>query len=132
MKYSCFDPAGAAFVIIPALLLAALVWGTSAAWRRSGGTSSDAKWASVFVGVFSLVWMALTWVAAQAGTLRQWDQVPPPFGLLMIVSIFLSIFVTFSAVGRKLSTFLPLWVLVAIQAFRLPLEIAMHVMYERG
>src|SRR3954468_18981764 len=116
MKYSYFDPAVAAFVIIPTMLVAALVWGTSAAWRRSGATSSDASWASVFVGFLSLVWMALTWVAAQAGTLRQWDQVPPPFGLLMIVTIFLAVFVTFSVVGRKLSMFLPLWVLVAIQA----------------
>jgi hypothetical protein len=132
MKYSYFDPAVAAFVIIPTLLVAALVWGTSAAWRRSGATSSDVKWKSVFVGVLSVVWMALTWVAAQNGILRDWDQVPPPFGLLMIVTISLAVFVAFSAVGRRLSTFLPLWVLIAIQAFRLPLEIAMHVMYERG
>ena len=27
---------------------------------------------------------------------------------------------------------LPLWVLVAVQGFRLPLELAMHEMYERG
>jgi hypothetical protein len=132
MSSSYFDPAVAAFVIIPALLLVAFVWGTFAASRRSGAASSTAAWTSILAGVASAVWMALTWVAARAGILHQWDRVPPPFGVLMIIVVALAVFVTFSAAGRNISTFLPLWVLVAIQAFRLPLEIAMHAMYERG
>jgi hypothetical protein len=35
-------------------------------------------------------------------------------------------------VGRRLAEGIPLWVLVAVQGFRLPLELAMHEMYERG
>lgn len=34
--------------------------------------------------------------------------------------------------GARLVRGLPLWTLVAVQAFRLPLELAMHVQYERG
>jgi hypothetical protein len=37
-----------------------------------------------------------------------------------------------SPLGRRLASYLPLWSLVAVQAFRLPLELAMHGMYERG
>ena len=34
-------------------------------------------------------------------------------------------------VGRRLAA-LPLWILVGVQGFRLPLELAMHRMFERG
>jgi len=34
--------------------------------------------------------------------------------------------------GRHLARYVPLWALVAVQGFRLPLELAMHAMYERG
>jgi hypothetical protein len=38
----------------------------------------------------------------------------------------------FSPLGTQLAAHLPLWLLVAVQGFRLPLELAMHGMYERG
>jgi hypothetical protein len=37
------DPAVAAFVVIPALLLAALAGGTALAWRRSGASAVAAR-----------------------------------------------------------------------------------------
>jgi hypothetical protein len=37
-----------------------------------------------------------------------------------------------SPVGRRLATGLPLWILVAAQSFRLPLELLMHQAYESG
>ena len=40
--------------------------------------------------------------------------------------------ITFSPLGRLIALHLPVWALVASQGFRLPLELAMHVMYERG
>ncbi len=40
--------------------------------------------------------------------------------------------ITYSHLGTRIVATIPLWVLVLVQAFRLPLELAMHDMYERG
>jgi hypothetical protein len=124
------DPAVAAFVVLPVLLLFALIGGTSVAWRRSGSTSSTR--ATSIVAVAAIGWMALTWVLAGSGVLREWTRVPPPFGLLLLAIVALSAAIAFTPLGRRLALFVPLWALVGVQAFRLPLELAMHRMYERG
>ena len=126
------DPAVAAFVLIPTLLAAVLVWGTGFAWRRSGASDAAATRASFAVGGATVVWMAATWLAAQSGILRLWDRTPPPFGVLLLAIVAVATLLAFGAVGRRLALFVPLWLLVAVQGFRLPLELAMHAMYERG
>jgi hypothetical protein len=79
-----------------------------------------------------LAWLTLTWVVAQTGILRQWNRTPPPFMLLVLAIGAGAAAVAFGGLGQRLAQFVPLWALVAVQAFRLPLELAMHVMYERG
>src|SRR5688572_32098367 len=76
--------------------------------------------------------MAATWTAATSGILRQWDATPPPFALLVLGIVALSVLIAWGPYGRLLAQGLPLWVLVGIQGFRLPLELAMHAMYDRG
>ena len=126
------DPAVGAFVVIPALLVATLIWGATVAWRRSGAPPAAAWRASSTVGMTAIGWMALTWAIAEAGLLRHWERTPPPF-LLLAVSIFAwAAAIAFSGLGQRLARFVPLWALVAVQAFRLPLELAMHQMSERG
>jgi hypothetical protein len=77
-------------------------------------------------------WMAVTAAIARTGILRQWDRNPPPFMLLVFGIGALAVGIVLSPLGRRLATYLPLWSLIAVQAFRLPLELAMHGMYERG
>lgn len=132
MSYALFDPAFGAFILIPILLLALLVWGVVYAWRRSGAQPSATLWAALLTAVGGAIWMGVTWALADRGVFREWAKDPPPFGLLMVGVIILSIAIAFSGLGRKLALFVPLWVLVAVQAFRLPLELSMHAMYERG
>jgi small-conductance mechanosensitive channel len=76
--------------------------------------------------------MAITWTAARSGVLREWDRRPPPFAFLVFGIVAFSALIAFSGVGRRLARFVPLWALVAVQAFRLPLELAMHAMSDRG
>lgn len=76
--------------------------------------------------------MALTWAAAASGIFRQWDRDPPPFALLVVGVIGVAVTLSFGTIGRQIATQAPLWLLVAIQSFRLPLELAMHGLYERG
>jgi hypothetical protein len=126
------DVATAAFVVIPVLLAAGLVWGVAGASRRLGDDPATRRRAVVTTLVGSAVWMIGTWLAAASGILRQWNATPPPFGVFVLTTIVLSVVIAFTSYGRRLAIGLPLWVLVAVQGFRLPLELAMHEMYERG
>jgi len=123
------DPATAAFVVIPVLLLAVMMWGTAIAWRRSQRSPTGAALA---VGMAFAAWMALTWIAADSGALRDWNALPPRFGLLVVGIVAISCGIAFSPLGRALTRHLPLWTLIAVQSFRLPLELAMHSMSNRG
>jgi hypothetical protein len=57
---------------------------------------------------------------------------PPPFFLLVVAILTLSLAMTFSRFGTRIARAIPLWALVLAQAFRFPLELAMHGMSERG
>jgi hypothetical protein len=122
------DPVVAAFIIIPVALLVLLGLGILRAFRQAGRSPGVAVVTVVGIGT---AWMIATWLLAANGVLRQWNAVPPPF-LVLAASIFALAFgLAFSSIGQALAT-LPLWMLIAVQSFRLPLEIAMHAMAERG
>ena len=76
--------------------------------------------------------MAVTWFAAASGVLRQWERTPPPFALLVVSIVALASAMTYSRFGARIATGIPIWALVFVQAFRFPLELAMHGMYTRG
>jgi hypothetical protein len=126
------DPVVAAFVLIPLLLVAALAWGVVAAWRRSGAPATESTRAASLTVVAAAAWMAVTWSAASRGLLQRWDLTPPPFAMLIVATIAIALALAVSPVGVRLARFVPLWALVLVQAFRLPLELAMHALYERG
>lgn len=126
------DPASLAFVLIPVLLVGALAAGVWWSSRRAGDAPARAARATGLVVLAAAVWMAVTWQLAASGLLRRWDDTPPPFALLVAGMLGLAFRLVFSTVGRRLAEQVPLWVLVGVQGFRLPLELAMHEMYERG
>lgn len=135
------DPATAAFVVIPVLLVAVLMWGTAIASKRSQRGPTDASHAShasgpalaaLAVGAAVAAWMALIWMVADSGALREWNAFPPRIGLMVLGIVGISCAIAFSPLGRALTHHLPLWTLIAVQSFRLPLELAMHTMSERG
>ena len=130
--YQPSDPVIAAFVLIPVMLAGTLVWATLTAWRRSGATESAARRAAVIVAVDAAAWMTLTWVAAMSGVLQQWNRRPPPFLLLIVGMVAISLILAFGRVGMRIAQHIPVWTLVAIQGFRLPLELAMHALVARG
>jgi hypothetical protein len=131
-EYGAFDPAPLTFIALPVLLVCLLAWGTLVAWRRSGAPMNATRRASAMSVVGASAWMAATWMAAASGVLRQWERNPPPFGILVVLIIALAFALTYSRFGARFATGIPLWALVLVQAFRLPLELAMHGMYTRG
>ena len=119
-------------MVIPLGLLGALLWGTHVASRHLDEDDAARRHAMLITVVVSAVWMTATWRAAESGVLRLWDATPPPFALLVVGILGLTAALACTGYGRRLALGLPLWALIGIQGFRLPLELAMHAMYERG
>jgi len=121
--YSLTDPAVAAFVAIP-ICLAFLFIRAVASVAGPRGISIAA--------LGTAVWMAGTLALAVSGALRRWDATPPPFALLIATIALLAVIIAFTSIGGRIASQVPLWALVATQAFRLPLELAMHRLVARG
>jgi hypothetical protein len=132
VEYEPFAPAPFTFVLMPLVLVGLLAWGTAVAWRRSGVGIAASRRAAMLTGVAGAAWMALTWTIARSGILREWDRNPPPLMFLVAAILGLAVVIAHSRLGTRIVATIPLWVLVLVQAFRLPLELAMHGMYERG
>jgi hypothetical protein len=119
------------FILIPVALVTTLATADAVASRRLG-EGHKARRRATMVVLTGAAWMALTAFVAARGILRNWEATPPPFALLVVAIIALACVIAFGPQGRRLALGVPLWVLVAVQGFRLPLELAMHAMYERG
>src|SRR5215217_9571302 len=126
------DPAVLMFVVLPIVLAGALAWAAAVASLRDGGARPAASRLAFGVGAAASIWMAVTWYLAASGVLRDWNSNPPPFALFILGIVSLGFLTAFSPSGRLIAIHIPLWALVAIQGFRLPLELAMHSLYERG
>jgi hypothetical protein len=119
-----------AFVVLPISLSVAFVAGVWFAWTRSG--SRYAARATAVAAVCTIVWLGVSWEAAATGVLRRWNATPPPFALLLVIIVLMGLRLGFGSVGRRFAETIPLWLLVGVQGFRLPLELAMHRLAERG
>jgi hypothetical protein len=130
--FSYAEPVVLTFIVIPVLLVAALVAGVAAASRRIGEAPAVGRRVVLTTTVAAAVWMAVTWALAASGVLLNFDATPPPFAILVVAIVLLAVRIAFTGYGRRLALGIPLWALVAVQGFRLPLEIAMHALVERG
>lgn len=75
--------------------------------------------------VAAAAWLAFTGVLASSGFFAVFEGWPPRLALLLLPSLGLPIGLAFSRVGTALLR-APVGLLVAAQAFRLPLELLMH------
>jgi hypothetical protein len=95
------------------------------------GLGLRSRRATLTVAVVLAVWLAFTYVAASRGLVR-FQPLPPTFFFFLAVALALSVGFAVSRLGGRLAAAAPLTVLVALQAFRLPLELLMHRAYEEG
>ena len=126
------DVARLVFVVLPLLLAGGLAWGVGAASRRLGEDAAVRRRALTITAVGAVLWMGGTWLAAASGVLRQWAATPPPFMILVLG-------IVHPRGGDRLH---PVWRADCPRPpalgpgchakLRLPLELAMHEMYERG
>jgi hypothetical protein len=95
----------------------------SRAARAAGG--ADARMRGVRAAAVTALWLAATLAAAASGRLR-FDTVPPTMAVLFIVSWGMALRLGLGGTGARLAAGTPLWLLVGVQGFRLPLELLMH------
>lgn len=119
----------AAFGVALALVVVAVV-GVAA---RRAGLPSVRRWRWTFrAGALAILWMGLWWRLSAAGLIADFDRRPPWLAIMLVAVLGASVAIAFSRVGQVLAAGLPLGALVALQAFRLPLELLMHRAYTEG
>ncbi len=82
--------------------------------------------------VVAAAWLGLTGVLAESGVLLRMDARPPPLLLVLVASMGMGAAIGFSRLGVALAREVPLVALVALQSFRLPLELVMHEAAKEG
>ncbi|MDP1571229.1 MAG: hypothetical protein Q8L86_14645 [Vicinamibacterales bacterium] len=120
------------FVVMPIALAVLTVWGVYAGAIRVGDSPARARRLAGIVAGVAAGWMAATWAIAASGLLLQFDLRPPPFAIVPLVMVALGVWLARSRVGDVLARGLPLWVLVGVQSFRLPLELMMDRAAQQG
>ncbi len=108
-----------------ALLVATSVAGLSLVRRFGAGRFGRALF------VFAL-WSAAAGILAGTGVAGRWDLKPPPLMLMLLGGFVASILLARRPFGRALAENTPLWILIAFQAFRFPLELLLHRAYVDG
>lgn len=104
-------------------VLAFLLWAVRATHGRR---------ALPFTVLGAALWLALSGGAALSGVLSDFDALPPAFGLLLLASLLLTCTLAFSRFGTGLIDGLGVVPLIAFQAFRLPVELFLHALYDAG
>jgi hypothetical protein len=128
---SASGPSVLFFIALPVGLISLFVWGIASAWRLAGIPAARARRSALVAGLAALAWMSVTGLAAASGIFSDWTRTPPPFMGLVAAIFALAFGIAFSRLGARLSA-LPLWALVAVQSFRLPLEVVMHRLVQHG
>jgi hypothetical protein len=82
--------------------------------------------AAVAAGTVVGLIMIAEYALASRGILREWSRRPPPLMIAVAVPLLLAIVVAASSLGRRIAASVSFAAIVAIQAFRFPLEIVMH------
>ncbi|HUE89196.1 MAG TPA: hypothetical protein VMO26_24215 [Vicinamibacterales bacterium] len=120
------------FIIFTVLLAAGIVWNVYLAGRGllEPRRRTQAYTVGALVGVS--LWMSLTWAVASTGIIADFDRRPPPIVLMLLTVLTISTAVAFTRYGTRFVDGLPLWILVAGQAFRFPLEWLMHRAADEG
>jgi hypothetical protein len=121
-------PTASVFVTFGMLLLAVFVaWVFAGAqWfvAQQQGRSPIKAFSISVLGVG--VWLVLTGALAASGYLLRFDFVPPPFAVLLVLTLAMGVGLGSSKVGLRTAQAIPLHWLVLSQCFRLPLELVMH------
>ena len=115
-----------AFIVLTVVVALGIVWNVYLAGRGLRETPRR-TWLFTAVAIAgTATWMTLTWSVASTGILADFSRRPPPMLILFIVIVTMSVTIANTRYGTRFVEGLPLWILIAGQSFRLPLEVLMH------
>ncbi|MCX4245080.1 hypothetical protein [Paraliomyxa miuraensis] len=120
-----------AFVAVVLAVAVMIVLGARAAARGSGESPAAIRRTTVIAAVAVVGWMAVTAAVSGSGVLEH-PGLPPRALFFMAGCNLVAVVVTFSRVGTRWVSGLPVAALVGFQAFRLPLELVLHRWYVEG
>lgn len=112
------------FIAVTLGTLALLLLGLA---RFAADRSAFMKW--VLPPVFA--WAALSAALGSLGLLKDFSM-PPKVGLLIVLGFVLTVVTAFSRPVRTYMDRVPLWFVIGINVFRLPLELTMHLAASEG
>jgi hypothetical protein len=118
---------GTAFGVAGALVAAMLVAGQ----RRGEPPGVTRRWV-IGTALLLATWLALTAGAAARGAFQDFSSFPPPILRLVLGAAALTVGLALSPVGRRLAGGLSVAWLVGMQAFRIPVEVALWQLHADG
>lgn len=121
-----------ATIIALVTILAALFIVAIRKARTSGEpTSTTLRWTGAAILIVT-VWLVSSTLLAESGLLREFDRRPPPFLLFAWGFTLATAILAFSLVGTRLIQGVGIAGLIAFQAFRIPVELWLHRLYQEG
>ncbi len=101
--------------------------------RATGGSQDDAKRTTLRVAAAILAVFAVFATAAKVGLLSNFDVRPPWLPRFAVPLFLLTLLVgAVSPYGRRLALGLPIWVLVSLQGFRVPVELLLLALHREA
>jgi hypothetical protein len=82
--------------------------------------------AAIGAGIVIAVLMVVDYAIASGGLLREWDRRPPPLMVAVVVPVALALVTALSGIGGRIAAANSFAAIIAVQSFRLPLELVMH------
>ncbi|MDC0716054.1 hypothetical protein [Nannocystis bainbridge] len=121
----------AAFVVIVAAVVGALVVATARAGQRLGESPARVRRWTLGTALGAIAWLVITGLVSASGVLAA-DTLPPRALFFFAGSLGVALGFALTRPGARLADGLPIAALVGFQAFRLPLELVLHSWYRQG
>ena len=107
---------------------ALVAWGVAAVLAACRALSTGTRM-SVLLRLGFGVWLVVPAYLANAGVLSQFDAMPPMLVRVVVPMVVLIVTFSFSRAGAWAAERLPFGLLIAVQIFRLPLEVLLHQLH---
>jgi hypothetical protein len=122
----------AAMVALVAVMVGLLVVGVMQSARRAGRDAVGARRLGLAVAGGLALWLAVTAGLAATGVLSQWGALPPRWPLLPLSTLVAMLLLGRTSTAKELTASAPAPWPVAIQGFRIAVELLLFAFYQAG